>query len=223
MEPIESAELFTMGFEDDAVGRALVRARGNAMAALKLLRIEAGSDEEDDQQLQRALKMSLGTPLPPENAHSEALANPLWAPPRYVPSKLERGGKLNVVEEVMVRDGAYTWQRASAFLDTGNQHMTIVDPPFAKEHAIYCPDEAPLWRNHSGSAFGQAERWTTIRGVVPGATTRAPVVTIALKVRDEEMVVEAAVNEMASHHLLVGAEVLTRLFAAGYSLGAGSM
>ena len=104
---------------------------------------------------------------------------------------------------------------------------TFVDPKcmrFAARHAIYKPDHAgPSLLGQRSAGFGQAERWTTIQGVVQGATTRAPVVTIALKVRDQEMVIEAAVSELSGHDLLIGADVLGRLFASGFRIGAGSM
>jgi len=196
-------------------------------------------EAEEARQLERALKMSLeseAAPSPAKRAKpaaeraqpSAALtssANPLWAPPRYTPAAdgLEGGSTLNLVEQVMVRDGGYAWQAATAFLDTGNQHMTLVDPAFAAKNAIYCPDEPPSWSNHAGVGYGQAERWTTIRGVVAGATARAPVVTIALKVRAEEMVLQVAVSELHGHDLLLGSDALSRLFAAGYGIGAGSM
>merc|ERR1712188_290596 len=73
------------------------------------------------------------TTLPPS-----ASANPLWAPPRYIPANnaAERGPRtLSLVEDVVVRDGGFVWQRAKAFLDTGNQHMTLVDSAFAERHA----------------------------------------------------------------------------------------
>lgn len=131
---------------------------------------------------------------------------------------------LRLVEEVAIRDGGYQWQRATAFLDTGNQAMTLVDPEFARRHAIYRSDHAAVLGVHGGaSAFGQAERWTTIHGVVPGASSRAPCVTISLKVRDQEFLIQAAVSKVPSHDLLIGADVLGRLFEAGFRIGAGSM
>jgi hypothetical protein len=156
-------------------------------------------------------------------AASSSGVNPLWAPPRYVPADDSRGPRtLNLVEEVQVRDAGYSWQRATAFLDTGNQHMTLVDTAFAQRHALYRPDHASQLLG-LGTSFGQAERWTTIHGVVPGASTRAPVVTIALKVRNEEIVLLAAVSPMSTHDLLIGKDVLGRLFDAGFRIGAGSM
>lgn len=138
---------------------------------------------------------------------------------------LEAGSRtLSLVETVQIRDGGYCYQAAKAFLDTGNQLMTLVDTRFAARHAIYRPDHARAnLLGQRSTGFGQAERWTTIQGVVPGATTRAPVVTIALKVRDQEMVIEAAVSELSGHDLLIGADVLGRLFASGFRIGAGSM
>jgi len=167
---------------------------------------------------------------PPATSAPPTAANPLWAPPRYVPAHSEAAGPrtLSLVERVHVRDGGYTWQGALAFLDTGNQHMTLIDTAYARRHALYRGEEGAHAALGSllgggGSGFGQAERWTTIQGVVPGASTRVPVVTIALKVRDVEMVIPCAVCEMGSHDLLIGKEVLGQLFASGFRIGAGSM
>ena len=234
---IDSVALFKMGFDAERVGAVLVQTRGDVTQALRLLRgrddapqVHSSSAvaEDDDEDEQRQLELALKMSLEPRDARSHKTvsgANPLWAPPRYVPASnpVEAGSRtLNLVEVVHVRDGAYGWQRASAFLDTGNQHMTLVDTQFAARHAIYNPASATQLIS-SRSAFGQAERWTTIRGVVPGASTRAPVVTIALKVRDQEMLIQAAVSDMVGHDLLIGADVIAQLFAAGFRLEAGSM
>merc|ERR1719198_1982629 len=96
--------------------------------------------------------------------------------------------------------------------------MTLIDTHFAARHAIYKPEHAASLLGLA-SSFGQAERWTTIHGVVPGASTRAPVVTIALKVRNETFVIEAAVSPMSGHDLLIGKDVLGRLFDAGFRIG----
>ena len=47
--------------------------------------------------------------------------------------------------------------------------------------------------------------------MVPGATTRAPYVTIGLKIRGEEFFIRAIVSEMKGHDLLLGVDVLERL------------
>lgn len=157
-------------------------------------------------------------------AASTSSTNELWAPPRYLPAegadalRVHGGHTLSLVENVEVRDGGYCWQRGTAFLDTGNQHMTIIDRRFAARHAIF--QETPA----AFAGLGQAERWTTLHGVVPGASSRAPVVTIALKLRGEEFVIQAAVSDMGSgHDLLLGVDVLGRMFASGYHIGSGSM
>jgi predicted aspartyl protease len=123
-----------------------------------------------------------------------------------------------------VRDGGYSWQPATAFLDTGNQHKTIIDTDYARRHAIYRPasEAAAIFGEATGS-FGQAESWTTVNGVVPGASVRAPVVTIGLKIRGEEYLIPAIVSEMKGHDLLLGVDVLTRLFNSGFQIGAGSV
>ena len=244
---VTAQSLFQMGFVPEAVGRALVAALGDARAALDLLRSSTMvkqapaaaelSVEEEDYLLAQAIEMSLspaaaGASPPSKKAKaSEAPkstddANPHWAPPRYVPAgdATARGPRtLSLVEDVEVRDGGFSWQKARAFLDTGNQHMTLVDTRFAARHAIYNPNRAANLLGLPGSSFGDAERWTTIHGVVPGASSRSPVVTIALKVRSEEFIIQAAVSEMGSHDLLIGTDVLGRLFSAGFRIGAGSM
>lgn len=244
---VDSVALFSMGYEAEAVGKALVAARGNAAAALEMLKesppqantetndpTAAGHQDEDDE-LARAIAMSLeAAPATkkvkkPDSNHGGP--NAFWAPPRYLPaggssSLVETGPRtLSLVEPVQVRDGGYGWQSATAFLDTGNQALTLVDTRFAARHMIFKPDQAANLLGQHGSGLGQAERWTTIRGVVPGASHRAPVVTIALKVRNEEMLIQAAVSDMSGqgHDLLIGADVLAKLFAAGFRIGQGSM
>ena len=226
-----------MGFAPNEVGRALVSTRGNASKALEILTSTPTDDSaEDEADLARALQMSLEPVLPADMTPAEtavpttsASTRPLWDPPRYVPSdgsdalRVVGGKTLSLVEDVQIRDAGYSWQRATAFLDTGNQHITIVDTKFAKRHAIYAPDSAAAFMPF-GTSFGQAERFTTLHGVVPGASSRVPCVTIALKIRGEEFVIQAAVSDMGSgHDLLLGVDVLRRLFESGYQIGAGSM
>ena len=242
---VSAADLFNMGFEPDSVGQALVSSRGDATKALGLLRSADSkrqktvaptpstpvpeAEEDEDEELALALKLSLESTATTSSgratSHTEG-SHPLWAPPRYLPPegadalRVIGGKTLSLVEHVEVRDASYAWQKATAFLDTGNQHMTIVDPRFAARHAIYVVEQARA----SGGGFGQAERWTTLHGVVPGASSRAPCVTIALKMRGEEFVIQAAVSHMGGgHDLLLGVDVLERLFASGFQIGAGSM
>jgi len=179
--------------------------------------------DDEERELNAALALSL-RPFA-EQAPSRASAqqapvasNSLWSPPRYMPRTDTQANKtLRLVELVQVRDGGYAWQQASAFLDTGNQHMTIIDDDFAAMHGIHIPVSTP------GSVFSQAERYTTIRGVVPGATTRVPVVTIALRIRGHDFTIQAAVSKMHGHTLLLGIDVLQNLFAAGFNISAGSV
>jgi len=250
-DAIESAAaLFQMGFDPEHVGRALAQSKGDLRQTLNILRATArtngtrdinvkGQGEEEEESAEReaqgnedadlalAIEMSLSQP-PVSNARSDSTSempkrarassssNPLWDPPRYSPAggsdalRVIGGKTLSLVESVQVRDGGYAWQPATAFLDTGNQHMTIVDSRYAALHAIHIP--------------GEAERWTTLHGVVPGATSRAPCVTIALKIRGEAFIIQAAVSSMGGQHdLLLGVDVLGRLFASGFQIGAGSM
>ena len=58
----------------------------------------------------------------------------------------------------------------------GNESLTVVDAAFARRHGLYADGGA-------SGVFAQAERWVTLRGVVPGATVTVPVVTAELRVR----------------------------------------
>lgn len=127
-----------------------------------------------------------------------------------MPPALSTNKTLRLRETAMVRDGGFTWQPASAFLDTGNQHMTIVDTAFAARHGILVP--------HAEGVFSQVEDWTTLQGVVPGAQKRVPVVTIALQIRGMDFLIRAAVSDMPGSDLLVGIDVLRDLFAAGFTI-----
>ena len=150
-------------------------------------------------------------PAPTPSAPAQSSENPFWAPARYVPATLDGDRTLSLVEDVQVRNGAYAWSPAKAFLDTGNQAMTILDARFAAAHGIYRAD-----------AGIPPEGWRTLRGVVPGASSQAPIVTIALKVRGQEYLIRAAVSELSGPPLLLGIDVLRQLFAAGFKISAGS-
>ena len=91
----------------------------------------------------------------------------------------------------------------------GNGGVTLVDASFAARHAIHRQG----W---------PVERHTVIRGVVPGATSQAPVITIALQIRGQEMLIPAAVSSLPNEDLLVSMDVINQLFAAGFRMGAGS-
>lgn len=91
-------------------------------------------------------------------------------------------------------------------------HITLVDARFAARHAIYLPGQ-------------QAERYVTIRGVVPGATSQAPVVTTALKIRGQDLTVPGTVPAAIStlnEDVLVDIGTINRRFSAGFRMGAGS-
>merc|ERR1712023_444400 len=158
---VDATALFRMGYEPDSVGRALVKTKGDASAALELLRtqeqtkVDAPADvcletsassfpenyDDEEEELALALKMSLENPTKCQRrGGAKAPAtdnNPLWAPPRYLPTSGSGEVRtLSLVEQVQIRDGGYAWQPARAFLDTGNQLMTIVDARFAARHAI---------------------------------------------------------------------------------------
>jgi hypothetical protein len=91
-------------------------------------------------------------------------------PKRYAPPEEDSNRTLQVDETVLMRDGSFAPQPASAILDTGNSAMTVIDESFALRHAIYVPPSAG-----SHSVFAEAVEWTTLRGINAGAETRAPV------------------------------------------------
>ena len=136
--------------------------------------------------------------------------NSFWSPPRYQPKAISEGDRtLSLIERVTVRDGGYAWQPATALLDTGNGSVTIIDEKFAARHAIYRP------------GF-EVERYTIIRGVVPGATSQAPIVTIAIQIRGQDLIIPAAIAPLTGEDILLNMDSINQLFAAGFRLGAGS-
>ena len=194
------------------------------MASVDVLPQQAEDASLEDQlaqiearELAAAIAASLATPAPAPatpsapSAPAPSSENPFWAPARYVPAALDGDRTLSLVEDVQVRNGAYAWSPAKAFLDTGNQAMTILDARFAAAHGIYRAD-----------AGIPPEGWMTLRGVVPGASSQAPIVTIALKIRGQEYLIRAAVSELSGPPLLLGIDVLRQLFAAGFKISAGS-
>lgn len=139
-----------------------------------------------------------------------ANGNCLVSPPRYLPPPESMSKVLSIREMLEVRDGGFSWQQASALLDTGNSHCTIIDDGFAMRHALYSPS--------GDRQFGQAERWTTLHGVVPGVSSNAPVVTIQLRIRGHTFTIPCAISALGSQDVLVGVDVLSQLFAAGFRI-----
>jgi len=134
-------------------------------------------------------------------------------PKRYAPPEEDTNRTLQVDETVLMRDGGFAPQPASAILDTGNSAMTVIDESFALRHAIYVPPSAG-----SHSVFAEAVEWTTLRGINAGAETRAPVVHASLALRGREFTLRCAVAPLPGHDVLVGLDVLRPLFADGYVL-----
>ena len=162
---------------------------------------------DEDTELAAAIALSL---QPADESSPTSTTDSFWSPPRYMPPTLSESQRtLSLIERAQVRDGGYEWQDATALLDTGNAHITLVDARFAARHAIYLPGQ-------------QAERYVTIRGVVPGATSQAPVVTIALKIRGQDLTVPAAISTLSNEDVLVDIGTINRLFSAGFRMGAGS-
>lgn len=182
----------------------------------------AQTTTDEDEELKQALALSM-LPFEAQMNAKRTQNSPLtrsdhdfWSPPRYVPAASASSNKmLRLVEHVQIRDGGFAWQPATAFLDTGNQHITIIDARFAARHAIYQPD--------ASSIFTRPDSWTTLRGVVPGASSRVPVVTIALQIHGHDFTLPVAVSELPTHDLLIGVDVLQRLFAEGFTISAGSL
>jgi len=138
-----------------------------------------------------------------------------WDPPRYKPAADEGLSEktLRIKGELLeVRDGGYAWQRASCLLDTGNLAITVVDEAYARRHQIFVPG--------TSSVFAAAEREVTLRGVVPGAEVRAPVVTVALRLRGRLFTLSVAISPlMGGEDVLLGVDVLEQLFAEGWRIG----
>ena len=138
-----------------------------------------------------------------------------WDPPRYKPAADEGLSEktLRIKGELLeVRDGGYAWQRASCLLDTGNLAITVVDDAYARRHQIFVPG--------TSSVFARAEREVTLRGVVPGAEVRAPVVTVALRLRGRLFTLSVAISPlMGGEDVLLGVDVLEQLFAEGWRIG----
>lgn len=150
---------------------------------------------------------------PPRAAASDEPAGNWHSPPRYMPPPLEAEQTLGVRETIRVRDGRFEWRPASALLDTGNSHCTVVTPAFAARHALFDPS--------AGGTLARPLSWTTLRGVVPGASARVPVIVMTVSVRGSEQTVEAAVSELGGgEDVLLGLDVLRPLFAAGYTIAA---
>ena len=136
------------------------------------------------------------------------------SPSRYVPPAEREADKSVSRRDVLhVRDGSYEWQSASALFDTGNESLTVIDAAFARRHALFAK---------GSSVFAQAERWVTLRGVVPGATVQVPVVTVELRVRGHTFRQQVAVSELDPRtEVLVGIDIIESLWAAGIRIERG--
>merc|ERR1719333_1762267 len=159
--------------------------------------------QRETQQHRAKLARAVRSPARPTQAES------LVSPARHVPAEPAVSRTLHRRESLQIRDGGYGWQSALALFDTGNEGLTVVDAAFARRHAIF----------GSGGVFAQAERWVTLRGVVPGAEVRAPVVSIELRVHGHTFAVQAAVSELDPRtEVLVGVDVIERLWEAGFRI-----
>ena len=198
-----SAEVERLKAELAAERKARLAAEQQSASAVKS---QLSSEGDEDAELAAAIALSLEQPKESPTSATDSF----WSPPRYVPPALSDAQRtLSLIERAKVRDGGYEWQDATALLDTGNSHITLVDARFAARHAIYLPGQ-------------QAERYVTIRGVVPGATTQAPVVTIALKIRGQDLIVPAAISTLNNEDVLVDIGTINQLFSAGFRMAAGS-
>ncbi|KAL1523577.1 hypothetical protein AB1Y20_018513 [Prymnesium parvum] len=153
---------------------------------------------------------------PPRRAAAPHEGSGDWqhSPPRYRPPAAAADRSLRVRERIELCDGGAAWRQAEALLDTGNAHMTVLQPALAARLALYDP--------RAGGMLSRPEAWTTLRGVVPGASVRAPVITVRLRVREHEFTVAAAVSELGGdEEVLLGMDVLQPLFASGFRISNG--
>ena len=137
-------------------------------------------------------------------------------PPRYVPTPLEPAGRaLKRVEPIRVLDGRGAWQLIDALIDTGNEHLTCLDEVFAISLGLHGPN-CPATGGHGGDSV-------TLRGIVPGAHAQATVIYVQLEVRGVAFgPMRVALTRLDSHRpVLLGMDVLSELFSAGFHVGGG--
>jgi hypothetical protein len=143
-------------------------------------------------------------------------AEPLrpFDPPRYVPRPLEPAERaLKQVEPIRVLDGRGAWQLTDALLDTGNELLTCVDEAFAISLGLHVPN-SPATGGHGGDSV-------TLRGIVPGAQAQATVINVQLEVRGVAFgPMRVALTRLDTHRpVLLGMDVLSELFSAGFHIG----
>jgi hypothetical protein len=143
-------------------------------------------------------------------------AEPLrpFDPPRYVPTPLEPAERaLKQVELIRVLDGRGAWQLTDALLDTGNELLTCVDEAFAISLGLHVPN-SPATGGHGGDSV-------TLRGIVPGAQAQATVINVQLEVRGVAFgPMRVALTRLDTHRpVLLGMDVLSELFSAGFHIG----
>ena len=138
-------------------------------------------------------------------------------PSRYVPPPEHGEHTLQVVGGRVTVHAAGQSTTAIALLDTGNEHMTVIDESFARRHGIYAPADGAR-QPRQRSVFAEAVReYTTLRGINPGAETRAPVITVSLTLRGRQFTIRTAISPLpGGHEVLVGLDVLRPLFAEGF-------
>jgi len=202
----------------------LVGAGVIALSIAWLLNRRLGSDDEGEDRRRAVAQARVkhfeakpsrrrrSPPRPPSEASGASSSrNWMTSPDRYVPPPDETDKHLQVHgERVLLRDGAHSQQPASALLDTGNSALTVVDEAYARRHGLYA----------DRGVFAAPHEWTTLRGVNPGAETRAPVVITSLTLRGREFKqLRVAVSPLpGDHDVLVGLDVLRPLFAEGFVL-----
>ena len=113
-------------------------------------------------------------------------------------------------EQIEIIDGRGKWQLASALLDTGNEHLACVDANFAQVLGLH---------DVSSRIFAPTEH-VTLRGIVPDASSSAPVTSVTLRVRGVEFAaLRVALTPLgASRPVLLGMDVLSELFSSGFSI-----
>ena len=120
---------------------------------------------------------------------------------------------LQQVEPVELLDGYNAWRTADALLDTGNEHLTCVDEAYAVGLGIFDPSA------RSG-VHAKSTGTTTLRGIVPGAEAETATIHAKLRIRGVEFgPMRMAVTRLEERRpILVGMDVLSELFAAGFHI-----
>lgn len=176
--------------------------------------LRTGSNDEAEARNLRELRLKHFAPKAKAKArHKSPIKvsrdDDLLNPSRYRPPEESNKGLHATDEPIEVQDGAGLFQQASCLLDTGNQHMTIVDDRCAARLGLLVmPGER--------SVLAQPDGYTTLRGVNPGAKTLAPIITATLRLRGRVFRKQVAVSALKGQDVLVGVDILRDLYREGF-------